>query len=121
MDICFEGVGQVAATFRVEDGKDIQAGMAVTLKKSGTVGLGENGEPLCGVLLGNVRGGAAAVQIGGVAKVDCSDSAALKVGWQELACDGKGGVKTADNTGGMKFLVLAVDEDGDRKSVIIKL
>ena len=120
MDICFEGVGQVAATFRVEGDKEVQTGMAVTLKKSGTVGLGGDGEPLCGVLLGNARGGAAAVQIGGVAKVSCSDPAP-EVGWRELACDGKGGVKTVAGADGVKCLVLAVDEDGDKKSVVVKL
>lgn len=123
MDICFEGVGQVAATFRVKDGENVQAGMAVTLEDSGTVSLGKGGEPLCGVLLGSVRGGAAAVQIGGVAKVDCSDGTAPQVGWQELVCDGKGGVKTAEGSNGVKCLVLAVDEyeDEDKKSVVVKL
>lgn len=117
MDICFEGVGQVAATFKV-DGKTVQPGMAVALTAGGTVGLGSAGDAPCGVLLGGVRGGMAAVQIGGVAKVSCSD-AAPKVGWQELACDGQGGVKAAE--GGLNCLVLAVDEDEKGKSVVIKL
>lgn len=116
MDICFEGVGQVAATFRVKDGEDVQAGMAVSLTDYGTVGLGTDGAAVCGVLLGSVRGGAAAVQIGGVAKVGYSDTAP-EAGWRELACDGKGGVKI--KAGGEKFLVLAVDED--KKSVVVKL
>ena len=118
MDICFEGVGQVAATFRVGDDEDVKAGMAVTLKGSGTVGLGDGGDALCGVLLGSVRGGAVAVQIGGVAKVGYSDTAPA-VGWQELVCDGKGGVRPATGTGGMKYLVLAVDEG--EKTAVIKL
>lgn len=113
MDICFEGVGQVAATFRVE-GENVRTGMAVSLTGDGTVGLGSDGDAVCGVLLGSVRGGAAAVQIGGVAQVDYSGTAP-KVGWQELACDGNGGVKT--KAGGAKCLVLAVDE----KSAVVKL
>ena len=117
MDICFEGVGQVAATFQVEDGKDVQAGMAVTMTGNGTVGLGDGDDAVCGVLLGSVRAGAAAVQIGGVAQVGYSETAPA-VGWQELVCDGTGKVKTA-GTGGAKCLVLAVDEDG--KSVVVKL
>ena len=84
MDICFEGVGQVAATFRVKGGGDVRAGMAVSLTGDGTVGLGNDGGEMCGVLLGNVRGGAAAVQIGGVAKVGYFGTAP-EVGWQELA------------------------------------
>ena len=117
MDICFEGVGQVAATFRVENKENVQAGMAVTLKDSGTVGLGANGSAMCGVLLGSVRGGAAAVQIGGVAKVGYS-SGKPEVGWQGLACDGQGKVTTGGESG-MKCLVLAVDED--EKTVVVKL
>ncbi len=55
MDICFEGIGQTAATFRAESG--IGPGMAVTLTGSGTVGLGEDGDPPCGVALGGARRG----------------------------------------------------------------
>lgn len=116
MDVCFEGVGQVAATFRVDG--EVQPGMAVTLTGSGTVGPGKGGEALCGVLLGGVRRGAAAVQIGGVAKVSYSGTAAPAVGWQGLACNGQGGVKTV-TAGGLSCLVLAVDED--EKTAVIKL
>ena len=128
MDICFEGIGQVVATFRVKDGENVQAGMAVSLTDNGEVGMSgkEDSSPLCGVTVGAVRNGAVAVQIGGVVKVSCSDDE-LELGWQELVCDGDGGVKTADETGGMKFLVLAVDEaepEGggmSKKSVVVKL
>ena len=119
MDICFEGVGQVAATFRVEDDENVRVGMAVSLTGDGTVGLGGDGGEVCGVLLGNVRGGAAAVQIGGVAKVGYSGDDAPNVGWQKLACDGEGGVKTADGADGVKYLVLAVDES--EQSVVVRL
>ena len=115
MDICFEGIGQTAATFRAESG--IGPGMAVTLMGSGTVGLGEDGDPPCGVALGGARGGAAAVQIGGAAKVGWSGDT-LPAGWQSLACDGQGGVKTV-SAGGVKWLVLAVDEDD--KTAVVKL
>ena len=115
MDICFEGIGQTAATFRAESG--IGPGMAVTLTGSGTVGLGEDGDPPCGVALGGARGGAAAVQIGGAAKVGWSGDT-LSAGWQSLACDGQGGVKTV-SAGGVKWLVRAVDEDA--KTAVVKL
>ena len=115
MDICFEGIGQMVATFRTED-ETLEAGMAVTLTGNGEVGPGGEDDPLCGVTVSAERGGAVAVQIGGVVKVGCSDGKAPGVGWQELACGGTGKVKTA-GTGGMKFLVLAADE----KSVVIKL
>ena len=114
MDICFEGVGQAAATFLV-DGEDLQPGMVVALTGSGTVGLGVDGDEPCGVLLGGVRAGAAAVQIGGAVKVGYT-GADPAAGWQELACDGQGGVKAG---GGLKCLVLAVDED--EETAVIKL
>lgn len=115
MDICFEGAGQTAATFLVEGG-GVQPGMAVVLTGSGTVGLGADGGLPCGVVLGGVRCGAAAVQIGGAAKVGYTGSA-LEAGWQELACNGAGGVRSC--AGGLKCLVLAVDEG--EKTAVIKL
>ena len=83
--------------------------MAVTLTDDGTVGLGADGGLPCGVVLGGVRDGAAAVQIGGAVKAAYSGTAP-KAGWQGLALDGTGGVRTAA-TGGLNCLVLAVDED----------
>ena len=118
MDICFEGIGRVVATFRVKDGEDVQTGMAVTLTGNGEVGLNSENKTLCGVAVGAVRGDAVAVQIGGVVKVGCSGDGVPQVGWQELVCDGKGKVKTAE-TGGTKFLVLSLDEDG--KSAVVRL
>ena len=120
MDICFEGIGQVVATFRTED-ETLEAGMAVTLKDSGTVGLSSKDNALCGVTVGAARGGAVAVQIGGVVKVGCPEWDAPNVGYAALACDGKGGVKAASGADGVKCLVLAVDGDKDKKSVVVKL
>ena len=109
MEICFEGIGQVAATFQVS-GENVL--------DNGTVGLGADGGALCGVVLCGVRGGAAAVQIGGTAKVSYSGTTAPAAGWQSLALDGAGGVKTV-TTGGLNCLVLAVDKD--EKSAVVKL
>ena len=126
MDICFEGIGQVVATFRTKD-DTLEAGMAVTLTGNGEVGLGqEDGKPLCGVTVGAARGGAVAIQIGGVVKVGCSDSE-LGTGYVALACDKTGCVKTADGDDGVKYLVLAVNEAGtegedkSKKSIVVKL
>ena len=82
------------------------------------MGLGADGGALCGVVLCGVRGGAAAVQIGGTAKVSYSGTTAPAAGWQSLALDGAGGVKTV-TTGGLNCLVLAVDKD--EKSAVVKL
>lgn len=116
MDICFEGIGQTTATFQVAG--EVQPGMVVALTASGTVSKGAANALPCGVVLGGVRKGAAAVQIGGAAKVGYSGDTAPAVGWQSLACDGAGGV-TAVTTGGLKCLVLAVDTTA--KTAVIKL
>ena len=120
MDICFEGIGQMVATFATK--KALTPGMAVTVTDSGEVGLSkEDGSPLCGVTVGAERNGAVAVQIGGVVKVKYSGNKPA-VGWTALACDGEGKV-TADGGNGVNCLVLAVDEseDEDGKTVVIKL
>ena len=116
MDICFEGIGQTTATFQVAG--EVQPGMVVALTASGTVGKGAANALPCGVVLGSARGGAAAVQIGGAAKVSYTGTTAPTAGWQTLACDGTGGV-TVVTTGGLKFLVLAVDTTA--KTAVIKL
>jgi len=95
----------------------LKPGMAVAVTGNGAVGLGKDGDLPCGVALGGARGGAAAVQIGGAAKVGWSGDT-LSAGWQSLACDGQGGVKTV-SAGGVKWLVLAVDEDA--KTAVVKL
>ncbi len=106
MDICFEGVGQTAATFQAGEG--VKPGMVVTMTGNGAVGLGSDGALPCGVVLGGVRDGAAAVQIGGAAQVAYTGETAPAAGWQLLAGDGAGGVKVV-STGGIKWLVLTVD------------
>ena len=116
MDICFEGIGQTTATFRTQG--QVRPGMAVVFTGSGAVGAGEDGDLPCGVVAGGVRGGAAAVQIAGAAKVGWSGDTAPAVGWQGLACDGTGGVKV-DAGGGLKCLVLAVDTA--EKTAVVKL
>ena len=50
MDICFEGVGQTAATFQAEE--DVKPGMAVAMTGNGQVGAGQDGDLPCGVALG---------------------------------------------------------------------
>ena len=127
MDICFEGVGQTAATFQVEG--EVQPGMTVALTKNGTVSKGADDALPCGVVLGGVRDGAAAVQIGGAAEVAYSGDTAPTAGWQELVLDGTGGVrlanKTADQTAGktvesgLHCLVLTVDTTA--KTAVVKL
>ena len=116
MDICFEGIGQMVATFATEE--ELTPGMAVTLKKSGTVGLGDGDDAVCGVTVGAHRNGAVAVQIGGVVKVGYSDGSDPEVGCTMLACNGEGKVAVSEKDGA-GCLVLAVDKN--EKTVVIKL
>lgn len=116
MEVCFDGIGQTAATFPTNS-DELEPGMAVALMEDGTVGLGKDGDLPCGVVLGSVRGDAAAVQISGAVKTVCSGTVP-KAGWKMLACDGKGGVKTVSGSG-LNCLVLSADED--EKTVVIKL
>lgn len=116
MEICFQGIGQAAATFQTEE-DTLTAGMAVTMSGNSAVGLGTTSSLPCGVALGPARNGVVCVQIGGVAEVKYSGTAP-KAGYALLTCDGAGGVTVATNTG-YNCLVLSVNEE--KKTVVIKL
>jgi hypothetical protein len=116
MEISFNGIGQVAATLRVEDG--VEPGMAVVMTDSGTVGKGAAKGLFCGVVLTVEGDGAGLVQLDGMAQVTYSSDTAPGVGWATLACDGKGGVQTV-SSGGRSVLVVAVDTEA--KTATIKL
>lgn len=114
MKISFEGIGQVLATFAVED--TAVEGGAVTLTANGTMGLGGAGDPLCGVLLRRELDGFGTVQVEGMVCLGWSGSAP-EVGYAALACDGTGGVMTAEDGAGC--LVVSVDEDS--RTAVVKL
>ena len=116
MNICFEGIGEVTATFRVKEGEKPAAGQAVTLTGSGEVGLGTDGAALCGVAVGVDEDGCAAVQVGGMCRVGYS-GAAPAAGWTGIAVDGAGKIKAAES--GVKCMVAAVD--AGNKTAVIKL
>ena len=112
MEISFEGIGQVAATF-MADG-DIQPGMTAVLTADSTVGLGKAGAVPCGMVL-SVKGGMAAVQVSGMARVGYSGTAPT-VGWGMVAADGTGKIKTV-TSGGMSCHIVSVNT-GDSTAVI---
>ena len=112
MEISFEGIGQVAATFAAAD--DVQPGMAVVLTGDSTVGLGEDGSLPCGTVL-SVKNGMAAVQVSGMVKVGYSGTAPA-VGWGMITSDGTGKVK-AVTSGGGPCLIVSVNTD-DSTAVI---
>jgi hypothetical protein len=113
-NISFDGVGQVIATFQVEDGA-VDGGV-VTMTGDGTVGLGKASDLPCGVLLDRSEDGVGAVQVEGMATVSFTGEAPT-VGYGALVCDGQGGV--AKNDSGRLCLIVSVDEDG--QTAVIKL
>lgn len=115
MGISFEGIGQVLATFAVEEG--VTAGSVVTITENGTVGLGSDGSLPCGVLLHGEEDGMGAVQLEGLVSVGYTGTVPA-LGYGMLACDGQGGVKAVD-AGGLTCLVVSVDEDS--QSAVIML
>lgn len=103
MEISFEGIGQVAATFMAADG--VLPGMAVALTADSTVGAGKGGDGLCGVVL-TAKNGMASVQVGGMVQVGYSGSAPA-IGLNTIAVDGTGKIKTADD--GMNCMIVSVN------------
>jgi hypothetical protein len=88
MKISLNGCGENVATFEAESG--VTAGMPVKMTDNGTVGACADKDHFCGVAV-SVRGGFAAVQLGGYVQVPYSGSAAPMVGYQTLSgtADGK--------------------------------
>ena len=116
MNICFEGIGEVVATFCVKEDNELKAGQAVALVGSGEVGMGADGDALCGVGACAEKDGCAAVQIGGMCKVSFEGTAPA-IGWTGISVDGTGKIKAAE--GGMKCMVAMVDAASG--TAIIKL
>ena len=118
MNISFDGIGEVIATFAAEDAAALAPGDAVVMTGDGEVGLGETGGQLCGVVVTVAGDGYAGVQIDGLAQVNYSGTTAPAVGWELLSTDGTGSVKAVE-TGGVACLVISVDEEA--KTAVIKL
>ena len=114
MEISFEGIGQVAATFAKEDG--VEAGMAVVLTANNAVGMGTDGAAPCGVVL-TAKEDSCAVQVGGFAKVTYTGTAPT-VGYGMVGVDGNGAIRTVTD-GGLNCLIVQVDTDD--MTAVIKL
>lgn len=112
MQISFDGIGEVCATFRTQEDSGVKPGDVVCLDDEGRVGLGGAGERFAGVACAVAGDGFAGVQIDGLVQVACS-GAALRPGWNSLTADGKGGV--APGADGPQYLVV---DAGDGRAVI---
>lgn len=118
MNIDFHGIGEVVATFKVEDGAELKPGEAVVLTGNGEVGHGSEDGKLCGVILHVEEDGYAGVQIGGLIEVGYSGDAVPAAGWEMLSVDGAGKVKCV-NTDGVSCMIVSVDEG--TMTAVIKL
>ncbi len=104
MAISFNAIGQSHVSFSAAE--SAKAGQVCKLTANGTVGACAEGESFCGVVT-DVRGGVAAVTMSGFVELPYTGTAPA-VGYQTLAADSAGGVKTV-TTGGRSLLVVQVD------------
>lgn len=104
MAISFNAIGQAHVSFSAAE--SAAAGKVCKLTANGTVGACASGDSFFGVVT-DVRAGVAAVMMSGYAELPYSGTAP-SVGYQTLAADGSGGVKTV-TTGGRSLLVVQVD------------
>ena len=131
MNISFEGIGEVTATFLKDEDSTVKPGQVVCITGNNTVGLGTAGTVPCGVAATVSGDGYVGVQIGGLAEVAYSGTTAPSAGWNTLTADGNGGVKvvaastntqssesTTSQTG-HPYLVVSVDTTAKR--AVIKL
>ena len=114
MNVSYEGVGQVCATFL---GEDIAEGHVVKLSGSGTVGECKAGDNFCGVAL-CAKEDACTVQVCGFATVKYSGDAPA-AGWTALDADGSGGVKAAASGTGRTLPVVAVDTTAKTATILL--
>ena len=112
MNVSFDGVGQVCATFL---GKGLKDGHVVKLSGSGTAAACKAGDLFCGVAM-CCKDDACSVQVGGFVTVGFSGTAP-EAGWTELAADGEGGVKIAGD--GVKCLVADVDAASETVTIML--
>lgn len=114
MAISFNAIGQTHVSFAAAS--SAKAGQVCKMTANATVGACAAGESFCGVVT-DVRGGVAAVTTAGYAELKYTGTAP-SVGYQTLAADGAGGVKTA-TTGGRSLLVVQVDSANETVGVFL--
>ncbi len=113
MNISLNGCGENVATFEADAG--VLPGMPVKLTGNGLIGPCLAGDVFCGVAL-SVRGGFAAVQLGGYVQVPYSGTAPA-VGYQTLTGAGDGTVQAEES--GRSILVTDVDPAAKRCGILL--
>lgn len=104
MKISLNGCGENVATFEAEFG--VTPGMPVKMTGNGAVGPCSANDAFCGVAV-SMRGGFAAVQLGGYVRVPYSGTTTPAVGYQTLNGAGDGTVQVEAT--GRSILVTDVD------------
>ncbi len=112
MNVSFEGIGHVSATFATDI---TQVDTVCKMTANGKVAACEDGGTFCGKVE-SIRKGFAGVQLHGFTQVHFTGTAP-HLGYAILTADGKGGVKT--HTQGRSYLVVSVDDTA--KTAIIEL
>lgn len=101
MNIAFDGVAEVIATFETSE---VTEGYPVVVSANGTVTDAADGEVPAGVAVG-LRNGNASVLMKGYVELPVTDAA---LGWKKLAANGTGGLKVTTGDG-ITCLVVTVD------------
>lgn len=103
MSVAFDGIGRSVLTFQAGD---VKKGDVAAMSANDTVAKAASGAVPVGVVL-NKRQDWAAVQVKGYVELPYSGTAPT-VGWNKLAADGNGGLRTATDKG-RDCLVVRVD------------
>ena len=114
MEISLNGCGENVATFEADS--SVTAGMPVKMTGNGIVGACAAKDCFCGVAI-SVRGGFAAVQLGGDAQVPYSGTTAPAVGYQTLNSSGDGKVQVEAT--GRSILITDVDTTAKTCGIIL--
>jgi len=104
MKIAFDEIGERYVTFGAADGA--AEGEVCKLAGNGTVAVCAAGDDFCGVIA-ELRGGTAAVQLGGFCTLPYT-GAAPAVGYGHLGADGAGGVSV--NAAAKSYLIVEIDD-----------
>lgn len=102
MNVCFEEIGHMSATFAASSG---EGGQVCKVSANGTVAPCSDGDVFVGVLEG-IRKGFAAVQMHGFVTLPYTGTAPT-LGYNNLVANANGGVKVGEN--GRSCLVVSVD------------
>ncbi|MBR2667321.1 MAG: hypothetical protein IKD96_04085 [Oscillospiraceae bacterium] len=123
MSISFQGMGEQLVSF---EAGTVTAGYPVSMSDNGKVANSGNGDCFAGIAVHKSDDGFAAVQLSGFVTLAYSGTAP-SLGWQRIAANGSGGVKTASSSvsegvvteGGRLCLVVDVDTANTRVGLFL--